>query len=151
MRVSSACWITGISSSGRSSQCLVHDRLAQDGLAVIGDGNRAGGLERAIFGERFPHAAAGRRGDRKHARTGIALGTLHPARGLHRIVDRNGVGHGAYGGESTCGCRGCAGRDGFLVALPGLAQMDVDIDQARSDHEAGGFDHLRACLFGGCG
>jgi len=129
----------------------MHDRLAQDGLAIIGDSHRTGGLERAVFGEGFAHAAAGCRGDRKDARTGIALRTLHPACGFHRIVDGDGVGHGAYGGKSTRRCRCRTGSDRFLVTLPRLAQMDVNVDQARSHHQAAGLDDLRACLFGSNG
>ena len=60
----------------------------------------------------------------------------------------DGVGHRADGGESAGSGGGGAGGDGFLVALAGLAQVNVNIDQTRSDDEAfrvddvgaGGFD-----------
>ena len=132
----------------RGGQRLVHDGFPQDRLAVIGDRDRARGLERAVFGKRFAHAAARGGGNGKDARTRVALRTLHPAGGLHRVVDRNRVGHGADGGESTCRSRRGPGGNGLLVALARLAQVDVDIDQARGDHQALGLDDLRLCLFG---
>ncbi len=112
----------------RGRQRLVHDGLSQDRFAVIAHRNRARSLERAVFRQRLAHAAAGGRRDGKHARTRIALRTLHPAGGLHRIIDRDRIWHGADRGKSTSRSRRSAGGNGLLVALPWLAQMDVNID-----------------------
>src|ERR1700722_5563164 len=129
----------------------MHDRFTENWLAVIADRDGAGRLERAVFGQRFTHAAAGGRRDGKDAGTGIAFDALHPARGFNRIVDRNGVGHGADGGESTRrGCRG-SGCNRLLISLPGLPQVNVDIDQAWRNHQTFGFYDLRICLLAGGG
>ena len=50
------------------------------------------------------------------------------------VVDRIRVRHARHGGESASDGRGRAGRDRFLVLLPRLAQVHVDVDEARRDH-----------------
>ena len=59
-----------------------------------------------------------------------------------RVVDRSGVGHGGHRGEPARGGRGRAGGDGLLVALAGLAQVDVHIDETGCNGEAGGVEDL---------
>ena len=46
-------------------------------------------------------------------------------------------------GESAGGGGGGAGGDGLLVGLTGFAEMDMDVDQAGGDGEAGGVEQLR--------
>ena len=136
--------------SRRCRQRLVHDRFAENGLAIVANTNRARGFQRAVFGERLAHAAPGGGGDGKDAGTGVALRTLHPSRGLYRVVHGNRVGHGADGGKSTRRRSRGPGGDGLLIALARLAQMDVDIDQARGNDQAPGLHNLGIGLLG-CG
>ncbi len=74
---------------------------------------------------------------------GVALGGEHPAGDFGRVVDGDGVGHGADGGESSGGGGSGAGRDGLFVSLAGFAEVDVDVDEARGYDEAFGVDGLR--------
>ena len=57
---------------------------------------------------------------------------------------RRGVGHAHDGGEAARGGGVRAGGDGFLVRLAGLAEVDVDVDEAGAGDEAAGVDLLRA-------
>jgi len=47
-------------------QCLAHDVVVEDGLAVVGDGDGSSGLQRTKIAEGGAFAAARRSGDRKH-------------------------------------------------------------------------------------
>src|SRR6202041_348251 len=76
--------------------------------------------------------------------------TLHPACRLHRIVDRNRIRHGADTGESARCSGRSPGGNCLLITLPGLTQMDMDIDQARSNYQAFCLDDLRLRLLS-CG
>ena len=142
MRVSSACWITGspARAAAASAWCMIAS--PRIGLPSSLTATAPAALSEPYSVKRFAHAAAGGRGDGKDAGAGVALRALHPARGLHRIVDRNGVWHGADGGKSARRSRRGSGRDGLLVALPRLAQMDVDIDQPRRNDQARRFHDL---------
>ena len=62
-----------------------------------------------------------------------------------RLVDRVGVGvrHLEKGRDPAHGGAGRAGRQVFLVLKAGLAEMDLGIDHAGQDGEAGGVETLR--------
>ena len=76
-------------------------------------------------------AAPGRGDEPTHARTveraiergAAALGSLHPGTDLGRIVHRSSVGHRTDRSETPSGCGLRAGGNGFLVGLPGFAEM----------------------------
>src|SRR6202012_4855053 len=97
------------------------------------------------------HGAAGGGGDGEDADGGVALGREHPFGDLGRVVHRNGGGHGADAGEAAGRGGRSAGGDGFLVALAGLAQMDVNVDEAGGDDEAVGVDDFGVLVFGFAG
>ena len=126
--------------AGCSGEGLAHHAIFEDGVAVVGDGDGAGGFERGEVVECFAFGTAGGCGDGEDADARAAFGGEHPAGDFGRVVDGNGVGHGRDGGESACGCCGGAGGDGFFVALAGLAEMDVNVDEAGCDDEAGGVE-----------
>ena len=69
---------------------------------------------------------------------GVAGGGEHPLQRLLRVVDWDGVGHGDYGGEASGGGGGGAGGDGLFPGLAGLAEVDVDVDEAGGGDEVGG-------------
>ena len=123
---------------------FAHDAVFEDGVAIVGDGYCAGGLEGRVVVEDFALGAASGRADGKDAHGCAALGRLHPAGDFRRVVDGGGVGHGGHGGKSARGSSGGAGGDGFLVGLAGLAQVDVNVDEAGRDGEAGGIEDFSA-------
>ena len=124
------------------TQSHAHDVIVEDGLAVVGDGDGSGALKCREVGERATFAAAGGGGDGKDIDHGSALGIPQPSDPFRRVDHRRGVGHGADGGETSGGGGGGAGGDGFFVALSGLAQVDVQIDEAGSDDQAAGIEFL---------
>ena len=65
------------------------------------------------------------------------------------VGGRRGVGHAHDRGEPAGGGGLRAGEDVFLVRLAGLAEMDMDIDQAGADHETGRIDLAGLFLLGG--
>ena len=93
-----------------------------------------------------PALSFGDGADGKHVDDGVALGALDDVAGDGGVVvDGRGVGHAADGGESTGGGGARAAFDGLGVFEAGLAQMDVHVDEAGRDDEAGGVE------FGGAG
>ncbi len=52
------------------------------------------------------------------------------------VVDGTGVRHARDGREAAGHRRRHAGRDRFLVLLPGLAEMDVHVDETGTDDES---------------
>jgi hypothetical protein len=134
----------GQSHARRGGQGLAHDAVFEDGVAVVGDGHCAGGLDGRIVVDGLALRSARGRGDGKDANGRAALRRLHPAGNLRRVVHRDGVGHGRNGGESARRGRRRAGGDGLLVALAGLAQVDVHVDQAGRDGQAGGVQNFGA-------
>ena len=64
-----------------------------------------------------------------------ALWLLQPGDPLGRVHNRLRVRHATNGSESSGSSGSRAGRDGLLVTLPGLAQMDMQVNEARSDDQ----------------
>src|SRR5437763_736467 len=60
------------------------------------------------------------------------------------VVDGHGVGHAGGRGEASRRRRAGARRDRLLVLVPGFAQVDVDVDEARADDLAPGVHELGA-------
>ncbi len=44
--------------AGGGEEGFAHDAVAEDGLAVVGDGYGSGGAERSVFGQDFAHRSA---------------------------------------------------------------------------------------------
>ncbi len=123
-------------------ESLTHDVVFEDGLAVVGDGDRSGGVQRTEVGERGSLARSRGGGNGKDVDDGTAFRLAKPFDPLHRIDDWNSVGHGADRCKATGRRSGSAGCDGLLVPLPGLAQVHVQIDEARRDDEPAGIEFL---------
>ena len=120
---------------GRQAQRFAHHCVAENGLAVVGDGHRARALQTAKVRQHRPFAGMSGGGDRKDVDHGAALRPLQPGDPFRRIDNGLRVGHAADGSESSGSSGGGAGGDGFLVTLPGLAQVNMQIDEAGSDDQ----------------
>ena len=64
------------------------------------------------------------------------------------VVDRIGVGHAGRRHEAARHRRGGARGDGLLVFLPGLAEVDVHVDEPGTDDELGRHVHPRRTVEG---
>ncbi len=124
--------MTGKIDFGRQAHGLSHDAVVENGLAIVADAHRSGPLQRAEVGKYRTFAGMSRGCDRKDVHHRAALRLLQPGDPLRRVNDGLRVGHTAHGSKSSRGCRGRAGGDGFLVALSGFAQMNMQIDEAGS-------------------
>ncbi len=128
-------------------QRLAHDAVVENGLAVVGDRDGSGGLQRAEIGERGALAAAGRGRNGKHIDDGAALGLTQPLDPLDRIDNRNRIRHGADGSKSARSRSRGAGRNRLFVRLARLAQVHMQIDEAGRNDESAGIEFLvRAAL-----
>ncbi len=118
-----------------------HEGVVADRRAVITEGDTARGGEGCEAGQRFPGAALAdtANGQDPH-RGGLPRAAQDKFDDLGPVHRRFGVGHGADGGEASP--RRCPGarRDRFLVLESGLAQVRVEVDEPRCDHEAPGID-----------
>ena len=114
-------------------------------VAVIGEHAGALGDHIADLGQGLALLAtgAGADGTDMHEAAGVALGDL-VAHALARVDDRVGVGHGGDVGEAT-GSGGSGARlNGLLVLEAGVAEVNVDIGQARDEVLARAIDDLGA-------
>ena len=129
---------------GCSGESFAHDVVFENRAAIVSDGDGASGFERGevVSASPFdPRVAAAMGKTRTDA---PAFGGLHPARELRRVIDGSRVGHGGDGGESAGGGGRGAGGDGFFVGLAGLAEMNVNVDEAGRDDQARGVEDFRA-------
>ncbi|BFO19876.1 hypothetical protein SHKM778_62640 [Streptomyces sp. KM77-8] len=128
-------------------QGAAHDHGVVDALAVVGeDGDAGRGLVHgAQLGELGPFQADGDGADGLHVAVAGLLAEppdlLDHAGG---VGHREGVGHGEDAGVAAARRRAGAGQDGLGVLAAGLAQMGVQVDQARQEHLAAGLDDLGA-------
>jgi hypothetical protein len=115
-----------------AQQARVHHRAA-----VVGDRDDAALFHVGDIGQHLALEALGDRADRPDPDGAELAGAPHDQLG-HRalVVDRLGVRHAADRREATGGRRARAGLDVFLVFLAGLAQVDVEIDEAGDDPQA---------------
>ena len=81
---------------------------------------------------------------RHHVTRGLAAGGEH-RRDHGGVVERRlRVRHGHDGGEASEGGGAGAGLDRLGLFVAGLAQVGVQVDEARYDEAAGGVEHGRA-------
>ena len=127
-----------------------HELVVLHAMAVVGDGDDAGALERAGGRELLALLPDGDAAGRIDVDDGAAFdGVVDVLDGAGVVGDRAGVRHADDGGESAGGGGPRAGLDGLLVRLAGLAQVHVDVDQAGAGDEAAGVDLLRRLLLRG--
>src|SRR5580700_6907392 len=123
-----------------------HDTRIHDGASVVGDGDDASVLHQADGGQLFAGASLGDGADGKYINHRVARRALDDIAGDGGVVVHGrGVWHAADGGESTGSGGARAALDRFGVLEAGLAQVDVHVDKARRDDEAGSVE------FGGSG
>ena len=72
---------------------------------------------------------------------GVATGQPHLLDDAGRVGDRVGVRHRMHGGEATERSGARAGLDRLGVFAAGLAQVRVQVDQARQRDQSVGVDH----------
>lgn len=121
-----------------------HEFVALNAFTVVGDGDDSCLFE-GTDGREFFSSDAFRDGasdvdiDETFARSFLA--DQRDCAG--RVDGRAGVGHAHDGGESAA--RGCVGAGGncFFDGLAGFAEMDVGIDEARANDEAGDVPFFR--------
>lgn len=117
-----------------------HDHGVVHALAVVGeDGDAGGGLVHgAQLGELLALQTDGDGADGLHV---AVAGLLAQAPDLlddtGGVGDREGVGHGEDGGVAAGGGGAGAGEDGLAVLAAGLAQVGVEVDEAREEGPAG--------------
>ncbi len=111
------------------------------GRPVVGEGDRTAGDELAELGQLLPLAALAHGPDRIDVCLPGALGLEHDELGRGLGVDRRQrVGHAGDGGHAAGQRGGRAGGDGLVLLVARLAEVDVDVDQARADDHAAGVD-----------
>ena len=119
-------------------QRFFQQRGVRNHTAIVGEGGGARGGQRREVGQLLALAVFRHAARRQHARQPDLRATLqHELDDVRRRVRRQGVRHGNHGGEAAARRRAGAGLDGFRGFAARLAQMDVQIDQARRDDEAG--------------
>ena len=139
-----------------ADELLVLQRLAQqpgavDGLAVVGEAERAGLAQLGHLGQRLAVQAGGDAGHEADGDARLAPGGLAQAAQDRRGVDgRARVGH-RHDRDEAAGGRGArAGLEVLLVLLARDAQVHVRVDEAREDVLARAVDHLAVVLRGRC-
>jgi hypothetical protein len=120
-----------------------HEAGVVDALAVVGEdphpGPRAG--HQPELGELGASQPLGHGADRLHVdQPDRPTEVEHPLGRLGRVGHRGGVGHREDRGETTRGRSGRAARDGLGVLATGLAQVGMEVDQARQQDEPGSVD-----------
>ena len=121
-----------------------HDGGAHDGPAVVRERDRARALEGCELGQPLALLAHGDRGERVDpAARGGRGPRLHPLDRRGTVHRRAGVGHARDRRETAGGRGGGPGRDRLLGFAAGLAQVDVEVHQARREDGAAGIDDAR--------
>ncbi len=121
-------------------QALAHDVVIENRPAVIGYSHRARALQAAKVREHRAFAGVRRGRNRKHVDHRASLRLAQPVHPLLRIDCRRCIRHAAHGREPARRSRRRAGRNRLFVCLPGLAQMDVQVNQSRSDDQPPGVE-----------
>ena len=117
---------------GAAHEPRVHHRAP-----IVGDRDDAAFLHVRDVGERLALEALRDRPDRMHAHGADLSRAPHDQLGDRAlVVDGLRVGHAADRGEAARRGRARPGLDVFLVFLPGLAQVDVQVDQPGHDPQA---------------
>src|SRR5579863_4458467 len=128
--------------AGRSGERLAHHAVFEDGMAIVGDCDGASGFQRGEVIEGLPFGTACGGGDGIDAHVRAAVWGKHPAGDFGCVIHRRGIGHRGDGCESAGGSSGGTRGDGLLVALSGLAQVHMNVDQAGGNGETGRIENL---------
>ncbi len=105
--------------------------------SIIGNADAAGRAQLRDVGELIAVRALRDGADRVHAcEAGLRRFLQDVLRDAGVVVDRRRVRHARNRGKAPRNRRRRAGRDGFLVFLPRLAEVDVHVEQPRRHDEA---------------
>ncbi|MDQ1104300.1 hypothetical protein QE405_001584 [Nocardioides zeae] len=141
-----ACWGDDAAEGLHVLQRPAHHAGVGDALPVVGehaDPGAAAGHEPQL-GELLAPQALGDGTDRLHVDdAGGAAERVHALRGLRRVGHRARVGHRQDGGVAAARRGRRARADRLRVLAAGLAQVGVEVDEAREQHEAVGLHHPR--------
>ena len=119
-----------------------HELVALHAFAIVGHGHDARILELPRWSELFAVHADSQATCCVDSDDCLSLDLIHNALDGARVVaDRARVGHTNHAGETACGGRFRAAADVFLMRLPGISEMHVDVDEPRRHDEAFGIDH----------
>ena len=119
-----------------------HQRGRGHRRAVVGESDRAARDKLAKLGEFFPLASLAHRADGIHMGLPRPLSLKHDELGGALRVDRgDGVGHAGDRGHAARERGLRSGGDRLVLLVAGLAEVDVEIDQAGADDQAVGVDH----------
>src|SRR5258708_14789130 len=109
----------------RGPQRIAHRGFVEDRLAIIGDGDGASPLQSAEVGEHGTFAGLRSRRDREDVDYGPTLRLPHPGYPFRRIKHWGCIWHATTRREASRRRSRGPGRNRFLVALAGLAQMHM--------------------------
>ena len=121
------------------------ERTGPDRRAVVGEADDAGIGELADRREGLAHAADAHGAIRqdRHRRTGGRSGRPHPRDDPRLVGGRRRVRHRADGREAAVRRRREPGRDRLGVLVAGLAEVDVEVDEAGRHDDPAVVDALR--------
>src|SRR6516225_10137000 len=116
-----------------------HDLGADDRRAVVGEGDGAAFDESADLGEFLAVSALGDGADGKDVGVAGAFGLqIDELRRRLAVQRRLGVGHAGDGRDAAGQRRRRAGADRLVLLAARFAQVDVHVDQPRTDDLVGG-------------
>ena len=118
-------------------QRAAHEFVVLHAMAVVGDGHDAGAFERADGCEFLARDVFGNGAGDKDIYDAVLGGAfIDEGDGPGVVNGRGRVGHADDRGEAAPRGGGGAGGDVFLCRLTGLAQVDVQINQAGTNNES---------------
>src|SRR3954452_1252993 len=123
---------------GPSNHSCIHHRPA-----VIRDRDSAGPLHGSNSREFFASTALRDCSDRVHTHNRVSIGLFADIAGnCGVVVNRLRIGHTADGRETACGRGPRSALDGFSVLKARFAEVNVDVDETRSNNLARGVEPL---------
>ena len=132
----------------RILHCPPHHARIHDRHAVVGNGHGTGFLHGADLGQLLAFAAFGDGANWEDVDDRVPPRPFHDEAGDGgAVVDRDRVRHATDGAEPSRGGRPRSRLDRFGMLDAGLAQVDVNVDEPRSDDTAGGVMDFRVWGF----
>ena len=127
----------------RTPQRLAHESRLLNAAPVVGERNGPGGLHCCGVGQFPPLASKGDGGRLQHAHNAPGLIPRDDiAEHVHRINRRCRVGHRENGGETAGGGGARAGGNILLVRLARFAQVYMQVEESRAQHQPLQIHHL---------
>src|SRR5579863_3657905 len=140
--------VFGVFDDGKIKRtAIIHDLARElcggDRLAIVGDSDDACFAHGGDVGDIFAFAADASGADGPHMDVAVGPGAVDDkASDGSVVVDRLRVRHAADNREATARGGEGAGLDGFGIFLAGFAKVDMHVDEAGSNDEAGSVENL---------